>query len=140
MDIEFRQGNLSTLEQDVVTRGFIAHSEEQHAPQYSKERVSWLARDGRDDIVAVLTADILWDWIYIDELWVSSERRGEGLGTTLMLLVEELARNQVLQGIWLWTQSWQGERFYQTLGYSEFARFQDFPRGYSRVGYRKSLN
>lgn len=140
MDIEFREGDLSTLEQDVVALGFIAHSEEQHAPQFNKERVSWLVRDDRGGIVAVLTADILWDWIYIDELWVSSERRRERLGTTLILLVEELARKRGLQGVWLWTQSWQGERFYQKLGYREFTRFPDFPRGYSRIGYRKSLD
>ena len=48
-------------------------------------------------------------------------------------------------GVWngcqwrLWTQSWQAGGFYQQLGYSEFTRFDDFPKGHSRIGFRKIL-
>ncbi|MFU8763704.1 MAG: GNAT family N-acetyltransferase [Haliea sp.] len=139
MNIEFRQGCLSAPEQNVVARGFTAHSQKQKAPQYSKECVSWLARSEQGAITAALTADILWDWMYIDELWVCAERRGEGFGSSLMLRAEDFARHRQLQGVWLWTQSWQGERFYQKLGYREFTRFEDFPPGHSRIGYRKPL-
>lgn len=123
----------------MVSAGFHAHTEEQAAPEYSKERVKWLAFDERNDIRAVLTADILWDWIYIDELWISPKFRAEGLGRQLMQLAEEFARSQRLQGLWLWTQSWQAEGFYRHLGYSQFTRFDDFPKGHSRIGFRKKL-
>lgn len=116
------------------------HNNEQGAPEYKKDRVKWLASDERDRVHAVLTADILWDWIYIDELWIAKESRGEGLGRKLMRLVEEFAISQSLQGIWLWTQSWQAEGFYRKLGYDEFTRFDDFPKGYSRIGFRKKLS
>ena len=78
--------------------------------------------------------------MYIDELWVSPASRGGGLGRQLMELAEEFARAQRLQGIWLWTQSWQAEGFYRQLGYSEFTRFDEFPKGHSRIGFRKPLN
>ena len=123
----------------MVSAGFQTHTEEQAAPEYKKERVKWLAFDEREDIRAVLTADILWDWVYIDELWISPESRGEGLGRQLMQLVEAFAKTRGLQGLWLWTQSWQAEGFYRQLGYSEFARFDDFPKGHSRIGFRKRL-
>ena len=123
----------------MVSAGFDAHTEEQAAPEYRKERVKWLARDDQDDIRAVLTADILWDWIYIDELWIAPEFRGKGLGRRLMGHAEEFARSQGLQGLWLWTQSWQAEGFYRQLGYSQFTRFDDFPKGHSRIGFRKKL-
>ena len=139
MRIEFRRGDLTSSERSVVTEGFHRHSEEQDAPEYRKVRVKWLAFDDRDDISAVLTADILWDWIYIDELWVSHKLRGEGLGRQLMQLAEEFAVSQGLQGIWLWTQSWQAEGFYRQLGYRQFTRFDDFPKGHSRIGFRKKL-
>ena len=77
--------------------------------------------------------------MYIDELWVSPMHRGEGLGSKLMDLAQEFAIDRRLQGVCLWTQSWQGERFYQALGYTEFTRFDDFPKGHSRIGFRKSL-
>ncbi len=123
----------------MVSEGFDAHTEDQDAPEYRKERVKWIASDERNDIKAVLTADILWDWIYVDELWVSRELRGEGRGQELMQLAEDFAVAQGLQGIWLWTQSWQAEDFYRKLGYSEFTRFDNFPRGHSRIGFRKEL-
>ena len=139
VDIRFGRGELTTSEQAVVTEGFRAHSVGHEAPDYVKERVKWLAVDERDALRAALTAEIVWDWIYIDELWVSPELRGAGLGRRLMFLAEELATNKRLQGIWLWTQSWQAEGFYRQLGYSEFTRFDDFPRGHSRIGFRKIL-
>ena len=139
VDIEFRRGELTSSEQSAVSEGFHADTEEQDAPQYEKARVKWLAYDDRGDIKGVLTADILWDWIYIDELWVSPESRGEGLGEELMQHAEGLARSRGLQGVWLWTQSWQAEGFYRKLGYSEFTRFEDFPKGSSRIGFRKVL-
>ena len=140
MNIEFRRGGLTVSEQSLVSDGFHAHSEELDAPQYQKEHVSWLAHDERNDIRAVLTADILWDWMYINELWVCPDSRGEGLGRRLMQSAEDLAGAQNLAGIWLWTQSWQAEGFYTRLGYSEFTRFDDFPRGHTRTGFRKKLS
>ena len=139
MEIEFRRGGLTSSEQSLVSKGFQTHSEEHDAPEYKKERVKWLALDERNDVRAVLTADILWDWIYIDELWISPELRGEGLGRKLVQLAEEFAISQSLQGIWLWTQSWQAGGFYTQLGYSQFTRFDDFPKGHSRIGFRKKL-
>jgi len=139
VDIKFCRGDLTSSERSVVSQGFYAHAEEQDAPDYKKEHVKWLAVDERKDIKAVLTADVLWDWIYVDELWISPEFRGEGLGRKLMRLAEEFAMSQSLQGIWLWTQSWQAEGFYRQLGYSQFTRFDDFPKGYSRIGFRKRL-
>ena len=123
----------------MVSEGFHTHTEEQDAPEYKKERIKWLAFDERKEIRAVLTADILWDWIYVDELWVSPKSRGEGLGRQLMQLAEEFALSMGLQGIWLWTQSWQAEGFYRQLGYSEFTRFDNFPIGHARIGFRKKL-
>ena len=140
MHIEFRRGGLTTSENIIVAKGFDAHSKEQRAPPYSKEHISWLVRDERDEIAAVLTANILWDWMYVDELWVSSELRGGGHGTKLILLAEEFASSRDQQGIWLWTQSWQAEQFYSRLDYSEFARFENFPTGHTRIGFRKSLS
>ena len=139
LNIVFRQGPLTSLEQSVVSQGFHTHSEERSAPEYKKERVKWLAVDERDDMRAALTAEILWDWIYIDELWISRKLRGEGLGRRLMQLAEDFALSRNLRGIWLWTQSWQAEGFYRQLGYTQFTRFDDFPKGHSRIGFRKIL-
>jgi GNAT superfamily N-acetyltransferase len=140
VDIVFRKGDLTPHEQRVVSKGFSEHSELVNAPAYAKERINWLVRSEQNAVLAILTADTLWDWLYVDELWMQPHVRGSGLGRQLMKLAEEFATSEQLQGIWLWTQSWQAEGFYKTLNYVEFTRFDNFPRGHSRIGFRKVLN
>jgi ribosomal protein S18 acetylase RimI-like enzyme len=137
--IELRAGDLRGDEQAVVTAGFTRHSDQLAAPPFEKQRLSWLAHEGQA-LVGVLTADLLWDWLYIDELWVDESQRGKGLGKTLMQQAEDYASSKQIIGLWLWTQSWQAADFYSRLGYQEFTRFEDFPRGHSRLGFRKYLH
>ncbi len=139
MTIQFQREGLTPAEQSVVSDGFESHSADQGAPAYQKTRIKWVSRDEQGRIQAVLAADNLWDWIYIDELWVSLQVRGQGLGRALMVLAEDYAAAEGLQGLWLWTQSWQAEGFYTRLGYEEFTRFDNFPAGHSRIGFRKTL-
>jgi ribosomal protein S18 acetylase RimI-like enzyme len=139
IEFEFRPGNLVADEQAVVTAGFYRHSEQLAAPPFDKRRLSWLAREGQA-LVGVVTADLLWDWLYIDELWVDDSQRGRGLGKALMRQAEEYASSNQMTGVWLWTQSWQAADFYGRLGYEEFTRFEDFPRGHTRIGFRKYLS
>ena len=75
----------------MVSAGFDSHSEEKAAPAYEKKRVKWVAFDEQQYIRAALTAEVLWDWMYIDELWVTPEARGDGLGRQLMQLAEGFA-------------------------------------------------
>ena len=139
MKIEFHRGELTPSEQVAVSEGFRLQTEELQAPEYIKERVKWLGVDEANDLRAALTADILWDWLYVDELWVCPTLRGAGIGRQLMQLAEAFATSRHICGIWLWTQSWQAEGFYRRLGYREFTRFENFPRGHSRIGLRKRL-
>ena len=135
----FNEGALTDEDQRVVSAGFERDSESSSAPQFAKRSVNWSIRGVGGSLVAVLTADILWDWLYVDELWTDESVRGQGYGKQLMKAAEAQAVAENLSGIWLWTQSWQAAPFYERLGYEEFARFPDFPRGHSRLGFRKSL-
>ena len=137
MKFEFHQEALAAPEQALVKEGFRVDSERLSAPQYLKQRIKWLGTDADGAIEAALAADVLWDWLYVDELWVCSKARGNGVGRQLMGMAEDYAVAQRLSGIWLWTQSWQAEGFYRRLGYREFARFDDFPKGFARIGFRK---
>lgn len=137
--IQCHRGDLTPQQQEVVTRGFERHSQMLGAPRYHKESIHWLAHDNEGSLVGTLTATVLWDWMYIDELWVSEKQRGKGLGKQFMQEAEHYALAQSFTGIWLWTQSWQAADFYTHLGYTEFTRFPDFPKGYARIGFCKHL-
>ncbi|MEE4204059.1 MAG: GNAT family N-acetyltransferase [Halieaceae bacterium] len=135
----FRSGALTAEEQARVDEGFKHTATSRSAPPYDKQNVCWLLKDDTDALVGVLTGNSLWDWLYIDELWVMEAHRGHGLGQQLMRDAEQWSRQQRLIGIWLWTQSWEAEGFYRQLGFEVFTRFHNFPRGHDRIGLRKHL-
>ena len=111
VNVILSHGVLSNSQQQEVTAGFERHSEECSAPAYQKERINWLAYKSDEILVGVLTSDLLWDWIYIDELWVDERYRDIGLGQKLMNLAEDYAISHSLTGLWVWTQSWQAPNF-----------------------------
>ncbi len=137
--IVLKKGELRPEEQQKIANGFEAHSKQQFAPKYRKERLNWVVYSQGGVLVGVVTADILWDWMYLDELWVDSAIRNRGLGKKLIFQAEQYARENSMKGLWLWTQSWQAPAFYTRLGFEEFTRFPDFPAGYERIGFRKLL-
>lgn len=139
LKIEFQNGRLSPQDEEVLIAGFTRHTAEQAAPAYLKKRLNWLAYDDAKQMMGVLTADLYWDWLYIDELWVDEKYRGTGLGKSLMGKAEEYAKINSCTGLWLWTQDWQAAGFYEHLGYEEFTRFPDLPKGHHRLGLRKFL-
>ena len=71
-------------------------------------------------------------------LWVDADQRGKGIGSALMMRVEQEARGKGASKAMLYTYSWQAEGFYTALGYREYARF-DFPKGHYRVDMQKTL-
>lgn len=137
--IEFRSGNLTPEEQTIVNAGFARHAIDHAAPPLEKTSINWTVYD-EQNLIGVLTAEILWDWMYIDELWINENFRGQGFGKTLMQQAEDYAISQQLVGLWLWTHSWQAPDFYQQIGFQPFAHFEDFPRGHERIGFRKRLS
>ncbi|WGK80522.1 GNAT family N-acetyltransferase [Vibrio aestuarianus] len=140
LKIDFITGALEAQKQGELKAGFESHSQINAAPSYNKERLNWTIQDDNGKLIAALTVDLLWDWLYIDELWVDENYRGTGIGKQLMGKAEEYSKLKKLSGLWLWTQSWQAPVFYQRLGFEEFTRFDDFPIGHSRIGLRKSLS
>ncbi|WP_394204734.1 GNAT family N-acetyltransferase [Shewanella waksmanii] len=138
-NIKFSPGKLDSEIKLQLSAGFERHSQAQQAPDYECDWLNWTLVDEQGKLIAALTGQLLWDWLYIDELWVDEVGRGTGIGKQLMQTAESYAIEQQLSGLWLWTQSWQAPGFYLSLGYSEFTRFEDFPKGYSRIGLRKPL-
>ena len=70
-------------------------------------------------IAAGIVAESVEDTLEISYLFVRSEYRGSGLGTTLVCHVESLARENGIKRILLNTYSFQAPDFYRHLGYRE---------------------
>jgi GNAT superfamily N-acetyltransferase len=86
-----------------------------------------------------LHAKVFYRWMFIELLAVPEQARGQGLGSRLMAMAEDLAREMNCIGIWLDTFDFQAPEFYRRLGFSEFGQIEDHPLGHRRFFMQKRL-
>lgn len=99
-----------------------------------------LVRDEQDAILGGLYGRLVCQWLFIDLLAVPEQGRGQGIGSKLMQMAEDLARESGCIGIWLDTFDFQAPQFYEKLGFSQFGELVDYPPGHKRHFFQKRLN
>ncbi|MGR4971514.1 GNAT family N-acetyltransferase [Pseudomonas sp. LARHCG127] len=103
------------------------------------ELVAWLVRDEQGEIVGGLYGRVFFSWLYIELLVVPEQARGQGTGSTLMQMAEELAREKNCVGIWLDTFDFQAPAFYRKHGFTEIGQIDDYPPGHQHFFFQKRL-
>lgn len=98
---------------------------------------SLILRDG-DHITAGGRGHVYLGALEVRGLWVDDVLRGQGIGSKLLVAIEQEARRRGARKAMLYTYSWQAEAFYARHGYETYARF-DFPDGPYRVDMQKAL-
>ncbi|WP_058545317.1 GNAT family N-acetyltransferase [Pseudomonas fluorescens] len=104
------------------------------------ELVAWLVRDEQDEIVGGLYGRVFFRWLYIELLVVPEQARGQGTGSTLMQMAEELAREKNCVGIWLETFDFQAPEFYRKHGFTQIGQMDDYPPGHQHFFLQKRLS
>lgn len=103
------------------------------------ELLALLVRDDNDVILGGLYGRFFFQWLFIELLSVPDQARGQGMGSRLMKMAEDLAREKGCVGIWLDTFDFQAPAFYQKLGFSEVGQIADYPPGHRRFFLQKRL-
>jgi len=96
-------------------------------------------RDATGAPVGGLFGCAVFDWLFVDLLYVPEALRGAGIGSELIARAEAFARQRGLVGVWLDTYSFQARGFYEKLGYAVFGSIGDHPKGGSRYFLMKRL-
>jgi ribosomal protein S18 acetylase RimI-like enzyme len=104
-----------------------------------QEPIALLVRDDNGEILGGLYARVFYQWMFIELLSVPEQARGQGLGSKLMRMAEDVAREKDCVGVWLDTFDFQAPGFYQKLGYSELGQIVDYPPGHKRLFFQKRL-
>jgi GNAT superfamily N-acetyltransferase len=97
------------------------------------------ARDEADTIVGGLRGLVFLRWLRVEVLWVDARARGAGLGARLLREAEAAARGFGATHAALETFEWQAPGFYLKQGYEEFARIDDYAKGYFLAHMKKAL-
>lgn len=97
-------------------------------------------RDEQGTLLAGLIAQRKGEWLSIDFLWVSETVRGTGVGSELIKVSEQAAREKGCRHALVDTMSFQALPFYQKQGYQLAMTLDDFPLpGMARHYLKKHL-
>ena len=122
----------------IIGKGITDYNNQQAGDQNS-QILCFVLQGPHSEIGGGIIAQIYWDWLYVDLMWLKEEIRHHGYGQRLLTLVEEEARKRGAKHAFLDTFSFQAPGFYEKLGYHVFGELNDFPKGHQRYFYTKEL-
>lgn len=125
----------SPQETEYTARQLLGHSRSILGGNVDHKPFGLLAYEG-NQLAGSVIGKIFFNWMHIDLIWVEHEYQRQGLGTQLMKMAMQKALETGIDGIEVWTQSWQAPDFYRKLGYEEFATLDDFSPGRKRHAFR----
>lgn len=84
---------------------------------------AYFVKDCNEVSVGGCNGSLYYGCLYIDQLWLDESRRGQGLGSQLVALAEQLGRENECLFATVNTMDWEALEFYKKLGYTvEFQR------------------
>jgi GNAT superfamily N-acetyltransferase len=101
--------------------------------------VALLLRDEAGHTVGGLWGRTVYDWLFVDYLFVPESMRGGDLGTQLLANTEAIPIDRGCVGSWLTTFTFQARGFYEKRGYSVFGMLDNSPGDNVRMFMRKRL-
>jgi predicted N-acetyltransferase YhbS len=133
-----RSQNPTDEEREAILTPLRAYNAAQAGPS-SAQPLALLVRDDNGEILGGLYGRFFYQWLFIELLSVPEQARGQGMGSKLMQMAEDLAWEKECVGIWLDTFDFQAPQFYKRLGYSELGQIADYPPGHKRFFFQKRL-
>jgi ribosomal protein S18 acetylase RimI-like enzyme len=130
--------NPTDAEREAILIPLRAYNTAQAGPG-NPQPLALLVRDDNGEILGGLYGRFFYQWLFIELLSVPEQARGQGLGSKLMQMAEDLAQEKECVGIWLDTFDFQAPEFYKRLGYSELGQIADYPPGHKRHFFQKRL-
>jgi len=103
------------------------------------KRVVLAVRDETNRLIAGLTAEMFWNALYIDILWVDEDHRRRGYGAALLRRAEDAGRAESCDVAYLSTFDFQAPGFYERSGYDVLGELQDVPPGSRSRWFCKKL-
>lgn len=118
----------------------------------NKEKCQWFKNNDTEDekdtifivrdqnvVVGGAVGYVLFDWYFLDFLWIKDNYRKKGLGTELIQCIEKYAKERDLKGVRMETWDFQAKGFYEKLGYTVFGTIEDCPPGTINYFFLKRL-
>ncbi|MEP6732975.1 MAG: GNAT family N-acetyltransferase [bacterium] len=136
--IEVAEENLDEGNQ-VILEGLRAFNGAQLGRDATPQPISVFVRDKNGAVVGGLIGQMLWNWLYVDKLWLPDSFRSTGVGGDVLAAAEERAIARGCRWAHLQTLGFQALPFYERRGYTVFGVLDGYPPTSKRYYLRKSL-
>ena len=130
------EANPAPADLDVIERALVEHNEARSEARNYTPLVIFL-RNTEGKVVGGLRGITVWGWLFVSQLWVAEELRGQDYGTKLMESAEREARARQCHAAYVDTFSFLALDFYRKVGYTVFGQLEDFPKGHTRYFLKK---
>lgn len=92
-----------------------------------------------NEIIGGVLAEIYWNVLHINILWVKESYRNKGYATALLNDVENIAKEMNCKTAHLDTFDFQAKSLYEKRGYTVFGVLEDCPENHKRYYMSKKL-
>jgi len=97
-------------------------------------------KDARGNVQGGVIASSVFRVMHLEVLWVSDDLRGKGYGSQLVLGAEQIGFAGGCFTSQTWTFSFQGPKFYPTIGYQPLGIYDGYPNGITEHVFMKRLS
>lgn len=129
----------ATAAHRAIVAGLKAYNKQHLGKRKAETKLVLTARDETGALIGGLVGYCYLELLYVHLLWVAEAHRGNDIGTKLIKRAESEAGRLGARMIRLESESFQAPGFYLKLGYREFGRLDDLPKGHVTHFYVKSL-
>lgn len=105
----------------------------------SVQPINIIVSDDNRNWVGGITAEVYWNWVEINDFWISEKYRGDGLGGVLLEKAEKIAKELGAKNALLTTFEFQARSFYELKGFKVVGEIKDYPPGSSYYTMIKPL-
>lgn len=108
----------------------------QHSPPHKQARAEGAVKqvhimvvDDDGQWLGGITAELFWNWVELDDFWLSETLRGQGVGSSILAQIEDIGREHGASRVLLTTFEFQARTFYERHGYKVVGVVEDYPPG-----------
>ena len=109
-------------------------------PQREQVKYSYVI-ENNGGVIGYVAGFTNYKWFVLTDMWTKREYRRQGLGSKLLLFLEEQVKAAGVRHMYTWTMGRDNAQYYESLGYKCFTVLEDFfdVEGISHIGYRKDF-
>lgn len=137
-NIQYSIENSPDASDDKVIRNGIVDFNAQIIREKSSH-FSVFAKDGAQ----IIGGALIWehsDALYIDVLWCNEQYRKQGIGTKIITMIDDVAKNKRLPKIFVDTYEFQAQAFYEKHGFYCIGTIPKYLKDYDRIFMRKDIS